>query len=134
MASERHTKAFWRRANRLATSIALVGGVVLYIAFEDGRALAMGLLLGALVSLLRFRLRYRAVTSGASKGALLRTGFFSYGLSAAGLALAFGFPDTFSPWTTIAGLFAMNAALILAELLTPREGAPSSGVRGGQSS
>ncbi|MFW6189388.1 MAG: hypothetical protein ACOC7T_03055 [Planctomycetota bacterium] len=85
----------------------------------NGRALALGLLLGGVVSQVRFRIRYSAVQHADSARPMLRTAFANYGLNAAALGVAFLLSSTFSPWATVAGLLTMNAAVVAAELLSP---------------
>lgn len=118
----------WRCANRLATFTALAGAVVLYFAVDPGRALALGLLLGSIVSILRFKLSYGTMRASLEADAqstppmlrirpMLGIRVVNYGLSAGALAVAFLLPATFSPWTAVPGLFVMNAAILASELL-----------------
>jgi len=111
---------FWKRAVRLATGVLLVGAGVLYFCFPAGRALALGLLLGGAISICRYRLRYGALVRlrQAGAGALVRAQLTGYALNALALAAAFLFSHTVSPWTTIAGLLAMNVSVITTELLS----------------
>jgi hypothetical protein len=112
---------FWARAVRLA-QISLVGGAaVLYLCLEDGRAAALGLLLGGATSILRFRLRYKALLGLRAPGPLVRMQLLSYALNGAVLAAAFALRDTVSPWATVAGLFVMNVSVIASEILTKDE-------------
>ncbi len=113
-------EAFWGHSTRIAQVLALVGAGGLYLL--AGRELALGLLLGAIVSMLRFWLRYRAMRRGTSPGALIRIRLFAYALSGAALGLAFSCPGVFSPWAAIPGLLVMNIAVVAAELLDrPRD-------------
>jgi hypothetical protein len=112
-----HTDRFWRRATRTAQCGVLGGAVLLYALAPNGRALAIGLLLGAVASMARFRLMYGALVRMRSSKGLVKVRLVNYVLSGAALALAFAMADTISPWTTVAGLFAMNASLIATELL-----------------
>ncbi len=105
---------FWRRAVHLAQGAALGGAAALYLL--GGRGPALGLLLGSLVSMLRFHLRYRSLRRGPSTGALVRLRLLNYLLSGAALAVAFTFSEVISPWTTIAGLLVMNVSVIISEL------------------
>ena len=112
-------KAFWRRATRLARVGLLGGAAALYTLAPGGRALALGLLLGGTASMLRFQLSYNVMRRGGSAGAMVRTRVLNYAISGAALVAAFAVPQTFSPWTAVPGLLAMNAAVIAAELLWP---------------
>ncbi len=107
--------AFWRRASRIAQVLALTAAGTLY--FLAGREYALGLLLGAIVSMVRFRLRYRAMLQSPTAGGLVRLRLMNFVLSGAGLAVAFLWPAVFSPWGAIPGLLVMNASVIAAELL-----------------
>lgn len=118
--AESQLQSFWRRANLLASTMVLVGAVALLIAAPHGEALAMGLLLGGISSIARYRLTYRALRRGDRSG-LVRTRMLNYALSAAVLAVAFVWSDAFSPWTAAPGLLAMNVALILTDLLRREE-------------
>ncbi len=110
-------RAFWQRSVRLAHLFIALGAVALYFGLRDGRAAALGLILGGAASVLRFNLRYRALLRLGAVGPLVRVRLMTYALNAAVLAVAFGFRETISPWTTATGLLAMNAAVIAAELL-----------------
>ena len=112
---------FWSRCVRLCQKAALGGALVLYLA--GGRALALGLLLGAAVGILRFHLRYRALLRGASAAALVRLRLMSYAMSALSLGAAFAWRGQLSPWSCAAGLVLMNASVIAAELLRGGAGA-----------
>ncbi|MCD6416829.1 MAG: hypothetical protein J7M08_09070 [Planctomycetes bacterium] len=105
---------FWQRALRLAQVISLCGAVALYLLW--GRAAALGLLLGAIVSILRFSLRYRAMRGRPDAARLVRLRLAGYLLSGAALGLAFGLSGLFSPWTTAGGLLVMNVAIVATEL------------------
>ncbi len=107
-------QSFWKRAVRLAKVLLVVGSAALYVV--GGRALALGLVLGAGVSVVRFDLRYRALLKGRPAATLVRLRLASYALSAAALGLAFGFPHLFSPWSAAPGLLAMNLCVIVAEM------------------
>jgi len=112
-------KAFWQRATRLARYGLLGAAAALYALAPGGRALALGLLVGGTASMLRFQISYTVLRAGGSAAALVRTRMLNYAISGAALVLAFAAPQTFSPWTTVPGLLAMNAAVIAAELLWP---------------
>jgi hypothetical protein len=118
---QRQLETFWKTALRVARGIALIGAVILY-AF-GGRPPALGLLLGSLVSILRFQMRHSAMRKGPTTAALVRLRLIGYGMSAAALALAFAFRSVFSPWTTAPGLLVMNVSVVVAELLCRREDA-----------
>jgi len=124
---KRDLESFWKQCLRLARVLALGGSVVLY--FAAGLAAALGLLLGAAVSVLRFHVRYRALLRGAPAGALVRLRLLGYAVSAAALGAAFAFRHALNPWTTAAGLLLMNASVIATELLgrdaEPRAGNPA---------
>ena len=111
---------FWRRAVRSAIGFTLASAGVLCFCFPAGKPLALGLLLGGAIGIYRYRLRYRALVRLREAGAhtLVRSRLIGYVLNALGLAAAFLFSQTVSPWTTIAGLFVMNASLIATELLS----------------
>lgn len=114
---EHQLQTFWKRANRLANAGALAGALGLYFLAPDGRALALGLLLGAMAGVARFRISYRMLRRADSPRTVVLTRLVGYGLSGGALLLAFLLPQTFSPWTTIPGLLLMNAAVVAAELL-----------------
>lgn len=107
--------AFWRRASRIAQALALTAAGALY--FLAGREYALGLLLGAIVSMVRFRLRYRAMLQSPTAGGLVRLRLITYAMSGAALAVAFLWPAVFNPWGAIPGLLVMNVSVIAAELL-----------------
>ena len=117
---DEHLRSFWRRAVHLALGSAVVASGVLYLAADAGRALALGLLLGAACSVARFELRYRTLARAGSRGALVAARLVGYALSALALGLAFAMRPGVSPWTTAAGLLTMNVAVILADVTTPR--------------
>jgi len=116
----RDLQAFWRRSARLAQAAGLGGAAVLLLAAPDGPAAALGLLLGTAVGVLRFRVRYRSLAHLQAVGPLVRSRLIAYALSALALALAFGFPETFRPWSTVIGLLVMNASVVATELLWTR--------------
>jgi len=109
-------RAFWSGAVRLAHVVLVAGGLGLYGALDNGRAAALGFLLGGTVSILRFRLRYRAMLRSMDAGGLVRVRLVTYALNAVALVPAFGWPHTCWPWSTVAGLLLMNACVVLTEL------------------
>ena len=111
---------FWKRAVRFAIAVVLASAGVLYFCFPAGKRLALGLLLGGAISIFRYRLRYRALMRLREAGApaLVRVRLIGYVLNALALGAAFFFRQTVSPWTTVAGLFVMNASLIATELFS----------------
>jgi hypothetical protein len=125
-------QAFWRRSVRLACGIAAAGAAVLLAATGEGRA-ALGFLLGSGVSLLRFRLRYRALADLSAVGPVVRSRLAGYALSAVPLAIAFAFPHVAAPWPTVAGLLVMNVSVLAAELTEPqrRTGGSDAAAEGG---
>jgi hypothetical protein len=112
-------KRLWHVSRRVATGLVLAVAALLYVAAEDGVALALGLILGALASMLRYRLKYSALVQmpRAGAGKLVRSRFFGYLITAAALAVAFLARPLISPWTTIPGLFVMNVCLLAVEVL-----------------
>ena len=110
----------WRASRRAAVVAVLAGAAVLYVAFEDGDALALGLILGGTASVLRYALRYSALLriGGSGAGGLVRSRFYGYFVNAAALLVAFLARPAISPWSAIAGLFVMNACVVATELLT----------------
>jgi len=118
-----HTSAelrrLWHVSRRVATGLVLALAALLYVLMDDGVALALGLILGALASMLRYRLKYSALVQMPQGGAgkLVRSRFFGYLITAAALAVAFLARPLISPWTTIPGLFVMNACVLAVELL-----------------
>jgi hypothetical protein len=114
-------RLFWRRALVLAAVIILGLAAGLYAgvagSLMDGRAAAYGWLLGSAVSVLRFALTYRTLQAGIAPGRLIRVRLFNYALSAAALVLAFACRPTINPLAAAVGLLAMNAAVVLAEVL-----------------
>ncbi len=118
-------RAFYRRAVRLAQLLIIVGSVTLYLAMANGRAAALGLIVGGSVGILRYCLRLRALLRLGSAGPLVRSRLVGYGLNAAALGAAFGFPETIWPWSTVAGLLLMNASLIATELRRRDDAAPA---------
>ncbi|MHC4479420.1 MAG: hypothetical protein ACYS8K_00580 [Planctomycetota bacterium] len=112
-------KAFYQRAVRLALLLLALGAAALYFGLPDGRAAAVGLLAGGAVSILRYRLRLGALLKLRGAGPLVRLRLLTYGLNGAVLAAAFALPHVLWPWSTVAGLLAMNVSLIAAELLPP---------------
>lgn len=129
-AGERELCEFWRRAVRVALGLLVLGTGALLLLPRHGLPLAFGLLLGGAVSLLRFNLRFRALAAARTAGPLVRQRLFGYGLNALVLGAAFWRPETASPWTTAAGLLAMNVAVVAAELLGPRKAAADGTARG----
>lgn len=114
-------RAFWVKSQRLAVIVIAVAAPLLYCLHEQGKALALGWLLGGTASILRYRLHYRVLmrllrVEGTGGGILVRTRLLTYLLSGAALAAAFCFRAVISPWTTIAGLFVMNVCVIVTEL------------------
>ena len=109
-------RAFWKRSVRLTQALLLLGAALLYLCAPNGRALALGLLLGGIVSVLRFKARYAALRCAGGAGMLVGARLLGYGLSALALALAFTQPETFSPWSTVGGLVTMNFCVVAAEL------------------
>jgi len=109
-------RAFWRTALRLAHVVLAAGALGLYGALANGRAAALGFLLGGTVSILRFRLRYRSMLKSPDAGALVRLRLVSYVLNAVALAPAFAWPQKCWPWSTVAGLMLMNVCVVLTEL------------------
>jgi len=109
-----------RRASRAATLAVLAGAVVLYVGFREGRPLALGLIVGGAASILRYRMRYRALVRlpDAGAGVLVRARLLGYLLSGAALAVAFLLRRTISPWSAIAGLFVMNGCILAVELFS----------------
>jgi len=105
----------------MALGLIVLGSGALLLLPRHGLALAFGLLLGGAVSLLRFNLRFRALAAARTAGPVVRARLLGYGLNALALGAAFWRPEAASPWTTAAGLFAMNVAVVAAELLGPRE-------------
>jgi hypothetical protein len=108
---------FWRRAVRLAQLLVLAGAAALYFGLENGGAAGLGLVLGGAASLLRYRLRYRALLRMSTVGPLVRVRLISYALNGLVLAVAFAFRGTISPWSTAAGLLVMNVSVIATELV-----------------
>ncbi len=108
---------FWQRSSRLSQALLLAGAALLLV--SSGRAAALGLLLGGIVSVLRFRWRYVALRRGAPAGAFVRRRLLAYSLTGATLALAFRLDHLLDPWATVAGLFAMNIAVLATEFLWP---------------
>ncbi|MFO8009010.1 MAG: ATP synthase subunit I [Candidatus Brocadiia bacterium] len=113
---------FWARSSRLAQVLLLAGAAVLYAFW--GRAAALGLLFGGIVSILRFWWRYVALRRGAPARAFVQRRLLAYALTGAALAAAFWLDHLLEPWATVAGLFAMNASVLATELLW--YGAPGS--------
>jgi hypothetical protein len=106
-------QAFWQRSVRLAQVVLLLGALILYLAVPDnGRALALGLLLGGTASILRYKLSLRALLSGQA-ATMVRTRMLNFALSGIALALAFWQRETFSPWSTAAGLIVMNGSILI---------------------
>ncbi len=115
----RELAAFWARSMKFARLAVMAVGVALCFAPTGAKALVLGWLLGGSCSMLRFRLRYRALLRGAA-GAMVRSRLLAYALSALALAPAFAFPRVVSPWSTVPGLFVMNAAVVLSAVLEAR--------------
>ena len=111
----------WHAARGLAVCAVLAGAAGLYAFFEGGRALALGFILGGATSILRYRFRYSALLKMQAKGAgvAVRSRFYGYAANAVALAVAFLARPMISPWSTIAGLFVMNACVVAAEFMTP---------------
>jgi hypothetical protein len=106
-------QAFWQRSVRLAQVVLLLGALILYLAVPDnGRALALGLLLGGTASILRYKLSLRALLSGQA-ATMVRTRMLNFALSGIALALAFWQRETFSLWSTAAGLIVMNGSILI---------------------
>lgn len=110
---------FWKRAVNLSHLITGLGAIVLLFALPQGRAAAVGLIVGGLAGVLRWRLRYGAVRR-MDRGALVRSRLIGYAVSGAALALAFGLRQIIWPWSTVAGLLVMNVAVVTTELLDAR--------------
>lgn len=110
---------FWKQSRGLATAMTLVVTAVLYLGWMDGKRLALGFLLGAVASIIRHRLRYRALLRLVQGGAgpTVRAGLFGYALNALALGAAFMFRHVLSPWATIGGLLVMNAATLIVGFL-----------------
>lgn len=125
---------FWRRAVRLALSLILIGAAALYFFTEQGTALALGLMLGGAASVLRFNLRYRVLTKLRAAGPLVRVLLVGYVLNGLVLASAFIFRETISPWSTAAGLLAMNASVVATEVFWREKGAHRPHAPAGQGS
>ena len=121
-------RAFWKRTVRLSYALTFGGAAVLFAALANGRAAAIGFLLGGSVSVLRFSLRYRALARLNSVGPLVRLRLLTYALNGLALAVAFARADAVSPWTTAAGLLVMNVSLIATELLYKGGGIGQPGV------
>jgi len=120
----------WHASRRVATVLVLGAAALLYVSMDNGVALALGLILGGLASMLRYRLKYSALTQMPEGGAgkLVRSRFYGYLVTAAALAVAFLGRPLISPWSTIPGLFVMNACLIAVELLVVQDpGVPAEG-------
>ncbi len=116
--SERELLAFWKRAVRSAWLLIVTGAVVLYLAAPNGPALALGLVLGGAISVLRFHGRLRALANLRAAAPLVRGRLMGYALNAAVLGVAFTYPETISPWSTAAGLLVMNVSIVAAEVLS----------------
>ena len=126
-------RTFWLRAVGLAALTIVAGSVVLILCLPNGPAAAFGLVLGGTTSILRFNVRYKALRAGRDAKAFVRLRLGTYLLNAAVLAAAFGRPEMAWPWSTVLGLFVMNATVVAAELLTPRRNAPADGAGAGAS-
>jgi len=114
-------QAFWQRSVRLAQGALLVGAFVLYVAVPElGTPLALGLLLGGMASIRRYRLSLRALLSGQA-GAMVRTRMLNFAISGAALGLAFWQKDVFSPWSTAAGLLVMNGSIVIVAARSPKK-------------
>jgi hypothetical protein len=117
---ERRLLSFWRTARLLALVLVLGGAAVAWFALREGRPVALGWLLGGMVSILRYSLYFRALGRMVSPGVVIRARLVMYALSGAALAVAFALPGRFSLLGTAAGLLAMNAAVFFAGLVTGR--------------
>jgi hypothetical protein len=117
---EERLLSFWQAARRLAGAIILGGAAVCLVALPDGRAAALGWVLGGAVSVLRYTVYFRALGRMQSPGPLVRARLVMYAMSAAALAVAFASRGTVSLLATAAGLLAMNAAVFIAGILTGR--------------
>ena len=116
-------RRFSRACARVTQIGTLAGAAVLYGML--GATAALGLLLGGVAGMLRFQLRYAAIVRGPSVPSLVQARLLGYALSAGALALGFAFPTVASPWSTAAGLLAMNVSVVAVALLDrgPRSGA-----------
>jgi hypothetical protein len=117
---EERLLSFWRMARRLAGAMVPGGAAILYFALPNGRAAALGWILGGAVSILRYTVYFRALGRMTSPGPAVRARLIMYAMSGAALAVAFAFRGTFSLLATAAGLLAMNAAVFIAGVLTGR--------------
>jgi hypothetical protein len=130
-ASSGDLQVFWKRARRLAHLAMAAGALALLFAMQNGRAAALGLILGGSVSVLRFALAYRMLNRP-TPVARVSVRLVGYALSGAALAAAFAMPELFWPWSTVAGLLLMNVCIIAAELLGGRsDAAGATAPRGG---
>lgn len=113
---------FWSKSVRLTVAAALAGSLALWaLAGDNGRALALGLLLGTMAGVIRFRIALRTLMAGPSAGAVVRSRMIGYVISGAALLVAFLFRERISPWTTAVGLLVMNGSLVLNEMLDRRK-------------
>jgi hypothetical protein len=124
---------FWRRSVRLAVAVALAGAVALWVFWPtgwpggSGRSLALGLLLGSMAGIARFRLSLGVLLSGPTSAAMVRSRLMGYGISGAALLVAFLLRPTVSPWTCAVGLLVMNGALLLTNWREQRAGTVAHG-------
>jgi hypothetical protein len=119
--------AFFRRAVRTAQALVLGGAALMYFLLSNGKALALGLLLGGAVSIVRYDLSFRVMAKSPPASTLVRTRLITYVLSGTALALAFWQRQQINPWTTAIGLFAMNGTIVATEWLSRRRARPGAG-------
>jgi hypothetical protein len=110
---------FWKRSVRLAVAVTLAVALALWVFWPadwpfQGRSLALGLLLGSIAGVARFRLSLRTLLRNPTSGAMVRSRLLGYGISAAALLIAF-LLEPISPWACALGLLVMNAALVLTD-------------------
>ena len=106
---------FWKRSVRLAVAVTLAVALALWALWpSEGRPLALGLLLGSMAGIARFRLSLGTLLRGPTSAAMVRSRLLGYGISAAALLIAF-LLEPISPWTCALGLLVMNAALLLTD-------------------
>jgi hypothetical protein len=121
---------FWRRSVRLAVAVTLAAGAALWVLWPqewlfEGRALALGLVLGSAAGVARFRLSLRTLLKGPTSAGMVRARLLGYGISAAALLVAFLLRDAVSPWACAVGLLMMNAALVITDWRDRRKEPPT---------
>ena len=115
--SGRGLKVVWQRANLCATAITMLAQCSLYVVMERGRAGALGVLLGGLAGLIRFRLRYRALSGGkVGVSSLVGARMLGYFITAAALGAAFAWSEEISPWAAVGGTLIINFCIVAFEL------------------